>query len=280
MLLSKKMMLTAIAGVLTVGLAVGGGTYALFKSNVANGPNNFTAGTLQISASRDDVPNVGPMFYTNSTDDSVGAMPTGFWAPGDKHTRGLFLENKGTLKAKLKNIGADYSAGSNAADEELFAKQAKVKIWEVKQVDLSGGIVPFTRIDADKFDEVMDYINEGYTAWINDHPNADLNDQETIARLLNAVNAVLLERLNDTSNSTTNRFFKVVRMYNDSLYNLVQGDVNVSSYNITADPGQAALLGFTVELQKRPTAGIDKNALQGKEVQFDFTTSWEQVRNN
>ena len=158
----------AVSAVLVTSLAVGGSTYAIFKSTVTNA-NTVQAGTVVITAKRDDVPNVGPMFYTQSVAGAVGAMPTGFWAPGDKHTRGLFLENTGTLDAKMTTLtvwptnaaaqkvtaastGADLNAYNDAL---LFARQANVKIWEVQEYDPTRGTVPFTRMDGTDMDLVV-----------------------------------------------------------------------------------------------------------------------------
>ena len=84
--IKKKLTLLATTGIVGIGLVAGGATYAIFTDSASNKANSFTAGTLNIESSRDDIPNYGPMFYTDSTNSNVGAMPTGLWAPGDKKT--------------------------------------------------------------------------------------------------------------------------------------------------------------------------------------------------
>jgi spore coat-associated protein N len=284
----KKMALYAASGLLATSLAVGGATYAIFKSEVTNGPNTTTAGTLKITAKRDDVPNIGPMFYSENTVGNYGAMATGEWAPGDKHTRGLFLENEGSLEAKLTTIkafpadssGNIVSSGPQYDDNILFARQSSVKIWEIEQYDSTGGIIPFTRMSSNQMDDVMDAINWGYDFWLTQNPSADLNDQVTMATFLNALNALMLDRLNDQGNSTDNRHYKVVRMYNKPLIDFVNTPFNATSFDIRTTPNQASLLGFTVEMKKNPGNGIDRNSMQGKSVYFNFGTDWVQTKNN
>jgi spore coat-associated protein N len=284
----KKMALYAASGLLATSLAVGGATYALFKDDVTNGPNNVTAGTLEITAKRDDVPNIGPMFYSENAPGNFGGMATGEWAPGDKHTRGLFLDNTGSLEAKLKTIkvfpadasGNVVTSGAQYDDDILFSRQANIKIWDIQQFDASGGWVPMLRANASEMDMVMEIINDGYEIFLNNNPNADLEDQVTAARLVQAVNILLLERLNGQGNTTDNRHYKVVRMYNEPLKDLVDNNFDASSYNIKLQPDQAVLLGFTVEMKRRPGGGIDRNSMQGKSVYFNFGTDWVQTRNN
>ncbi|MEH7336818.1 hypothetical protein V7161_29820 [Neobacillus drentensis] len=284
----NKVALIGISGLLATSLAVGGATFALFKSDVTNGSNNVKAGTLKITEKRDDIPNAGPMFYTENVSGNYGAMPTGLWAPGDKHTRGLFLENTGTLEAKLKTLtvvpadsnGVKVTSGAQYDDNILFARQAKVKIWQIKEYDSTGGVIPFTRMDSTQMDLVMDVINDGYNDWLTANPTADLDDQVTLARFLNSLNALLLERLNNQGNSVDNRHYEVVRMYNQSLINLVNNNFDASNFNIKVAPDQAAFLGFTVEFNKNAPNGVDKNSMQGKSVYFNFGSDWEQTRNN
>lgn len=289
----KKLAIFALTGVVATTLVVGGATYALFSSSVVN-HNTVESGTLIITAKRDDVPNVGPMFYTQSVIGQVGAMPTGEWAPGDKHTRGLFLSNTGSLAAKLKTLTiiptnssaqpvSTSSVGANLQaynDSILFARQARVKIWEVKEYDPTRGLIPFTRMDGSDMDLVMDIINEGYRIWYDANPSADLQDQTQVAQLLNAVNAYLLEQLNERGSSVNNRLFNVVKMYDQQLINFVNTPLQASSFGIELQPGEATLLAYTVEMNRIPPAGIDPNSFQGKSVFFTFGSKWEQSAHN
>jgi spore coat-associated protein N len=289
----NKVALLGISGLLASSLAIGGGTYAIFKSGVTNSANIVTAGTLEITAKRDDIPNVGPMFYSQNTAGNYGGMPTGFWAPGDKHTRGLFLENTGSLEAKLTTLtatpadssGNPVTSGTQYEDDILFARQADVKIWEIQEWDpVEGRLLPLidTNMNPTEMDELMDILNAGYQIWSDLNPGADLTRQETVAAVTNAVNQYMLEELNKRNNTTDNRLFKVVRMYNKSLNELVNTPFNASSFNIKADVDEAVLLGFTLDFNKKPknSTGIDKNAMQGKSVFFNFGTDWTQTKNN
>jgi spore coat-associated protein N len=294
----KKLVTTMMAAMLILVLAVGAGTYAFFSSSATNGPNMVQAGTVEITSTRDDVPNVGPMFYTESVEGQVGAMPTGLWAPGDKHTRGIFLENVGSLDAKLKSLSViptnaqaepvsssstdpvDVEAYNNAI---LFAQQARVKIWEVKEYDPTRGLKPLNRMDGTEMDELMDLMNVGYQRWLDQNPTADLSRQEYQASLLNFVNAYLLEELNKRNGSVNNRLFQVVKMYDKPLIHFVNNTpIDISEFGIEIEPTEACLLAFTVEFRKNPpgNSGIDPNSMQGKSVYFTFGSYWEQSRNN
>jgi spore coat-associated protein N len=55
---------------------------------------------------------------------------------------------------------------------------------------------------------------------------------------------------------------------------------DTKSLGIKIQNDKAILLGFTVEMDLNPAAGIDRNSMQGKSVYFTFKTDWEQARNN
>ncbi len=146
-----KISLLSITGLLSVSTLVGGGTFALFTAQAQNSNNDFTAGTLTITQERDDISQIGPMFYTSSTSSQAGVIPNGLWAPGDQHTRGLFLENTGSLTAKLTSLSATPvdANGLSAADasvnsrdlknDSTFANQSNVIVWELLPVSPSTG---------------------------------------------------------------------------------------------------------------------------------------------
>jgi len=292
--LKKKVATYTISGMVGLSLLAGGATYALFTDSAQNTNNSFAAGTLDITAKKDDVPNTGPMFYTKSPDKGVvlGGMPTGVWAPGDKHTRGLFLENEGSLKAVLKSLsispttssavevtqGVDYDNGM------LFARQAKVIVWNVKKIDLDGHEKAIKAVDADTMNTMMEWINYGYNLWRTANPNKSLEDQQAMAEAMNTVNSYLIDKLRDlpSNGKDVTERFQVKNLYEAQLSNMVNNNIELKAQNIQIDPGEAVLLGFTVELMKNPPAGsgIDQNALQGKSVYFTFKTNWEQKKNN
>src|SRR5690606_2805901 len=126
MLTKKKLATIAATGMVTVGLLVGGASYALFTDTEANSGNSFKAGTLELTQHRHDVPIEGPMFYVDNND--AGEMGTGLWAPLDSHTRAMFITNTGSLDGKVTQVSAKAKTGTDAADLANFSEQALVTI--------------------------------------------------------------------------------------------------------------------------------------------------------
>ncbi|WP_423800234.1 TasA family protein [Neobacillus sp. SAB-20_R2A] len=292
--IKKKLALLSASGVLGLSLIAGGATYAIFTSSAQNTNNSFSSGTISITAKKDDVPNNGPMFYTKSPDNGVvlGGMPTGYWAPGDKNTRGLFLENTGTLDARLKTLSifptnssaVEVSSGDDYDNALLFARQSKVIVWNVKKIDVDGTAGPIKAVNATFMDTIMNYINFGYSQWRNDHPAASLEDQQTAADLMNYTNSYLISQMNNLPSDGTDSSgrFEVKNIYEADLSSMVNNQINFKAENIKIAKDEAALLGFTVEFLKDPPAGsgINPNDMQGKSVYFTFKTDWEQDKNN
>jgi predicted ribosomally synthesized peptide with SipW-like signal peptide len=103
--MKKKLLLSTIALMLTMAL-VGGATFALFSSQATNGPNLFTAGTLDIGVPNDD-PNVGTMNFTNA-------------APGDSYDYSITVNNKGTLPFLYKiSAKRHVESGATYPSEEI-----------------------------------------------------------------------------------------------------------------------------------------------------------------
>lgn len=107
-----------------VAAMVGGGTMALFSDAETSNNNEFTAGTLDLTADRvnDTIP--GPMFYTTedegqTPDGLPGLNPTGYWKPGDTHHRALQLENIGSIDGCLKHARASLTSGSRHLADKL-----------------------------------------------------------------------------------------------------------------------------------------------------------------
>lgn len=272
-------MILSLSGILGLGIAVGGATFALFSSNATNANNQFTAGTLKITSNRDDVPTSGPMFYTNVTADMPGIDPTGIWAPGDKQTRGLFLKNEGTLRAKLKTVSVTNEEGSNIGENAKFTNKAKVVIWQVKWFNSVGLNGKQTNLTATQMDKIMNFLNDGYKEWATENPGADpTQDSNWKSQLLQAENLILMQHINDimgTPGATvSDDLVKVTDLYGANLADLLS-TADVSSLNIIAEPGKTELLAFTVELPLN-----SDNTYQGISANLTFKTYWEQVRNN
>ncbi|EJY54425.1 hypothetical protein URH17368_2893 [Alicyclobacillus hesperidum URH17-3-68] len=302
-----KLAAASAAGLLSMTGLVGYGTYAMFNAHAAKTGNTFTAGTLQITPERDDVPQMGPMFYSSSNTFMSGVIPTGVWAPGDQHTRGLFLENNGSLAGQLTTLTATPAdpngnpLSSTSADtvdykhDLLFANQANVIIWKVVAVNPSG-IQPLFDPDdfapggnATNIEEAVDCINQLYQAWLRLNPTASLGmTQSAFQSLLTYVNHGLLQDINDISavrngQRVTADSVQVQQIISEPLINLVNGPVSVSSipnFSDVINPGSSSLLAFTVQFDKEPPQGVDPNSMQGLSAYFNFGTSWSQYRNN
>ncbi|KYP81358.1 TasA family protein [Ferroacidibacillus organovorans] len=294
MKLSTKIPLLSVAGILTLSTLVGGGTFALFTSSSQNTTNTFTAGTLNVTPERDDIPQTGPMFYTSTTSPQAGVVPTGLWAPGDKHTRGLFLENTGTLTARLSSIAAtpvdangltasNPSANQvNLQNDATFSNQSNVTVWELVPVSTATGNDDqwSNQETSTQIEECLDAVNHFYQMY----GGMGYTGQQ----LLTAVNNGLLHSINNltaVSNGQTvsTDSVAVTQMFNDQTSNFVnQSPYNVNTFNDVIHPGQSTLLAFTVGFDLRPPtgSGIDPNSMQGKSVYFNFGTNWVQTRNN
>ncbi|MBO8157361.1 MAG: hypothetical protein H0Z32_13020 [Bacillaceae bacterium] len=116
---SKKTLGFMTVGILLLtALVAGGATFALFTDQAANEGNEFTAGTVDLSANRDHGDYIpGPMFYPASLDpdgnhayDENQVNPSGEaiggWAPGDNVQRTMIVTNEGSLDAKITGIKA------------------------------------------------------------------------------------------------------------------------------------------------------------------------------
>lgn len=160
----KKQLLLAGSGLLAAALGIGT-TLALFSDTAAS-TNDFTAGSLCITAERNDGdPVPGPMFYVTAAQGQTpggipGTLPTGVWAPGDSHTRTLTVYNPtscSTMGAYLTTVQAAMHAGGYApmADKlwvEIWTPQAgtKVKVAEGWLSTFMAGPVPVIYPDSSK----------------------------------------------------------------------------------------------------------------------------------
>jgi len=258
----SKMKIAAISLASTAAIAglVGVGTYALFTSGATNSGNTLQAGTLTMSAERNDVPIIGPMFYTN---DSVGGWSgTGLWAPGDNHTRGLFVKNTGSLDGKLSKVYAipDAAPGTPGySDAMAFASEANATI---------AVYAPNGNFDQTAYRQLMEVVDDWYK---NVQKDALTNGVADIGAY---INQAFLHQVFFVKNVVGEDVSASVKqVYTGKLSELVNGKnsplvVNVPSHN-------TLLMGYTVNLPL--TAG---NGLQGKEVKFTFSNDFVQSRNN
>jgi predicted ribosomally synthesized peptide with SipW-like signal peptide len=99
-----------------------GVTFAFFSASAGPSNNQITAGTLSLSANRDQGDTVpGPMFYIGP---GGGIQPTGPWAPGDTVHRVLQIKNTGSLAGLLKSVRATLEPGS----QRYLADKLQVKV--------------------------------------------------------------------------------------------------------------------------------------------------------
>lgn len=285
----KKLMTMSLTGIAGLGLLVGGSTFALFSSSATNANNQFTAGTLHVSSNRDDVPNIGPMFYTYATPGAQGTLPTGLWAPGDINTRGLFLKNDGSLQARLTTLSAKaadengnvITSGQKFNDDMKFAQQASVKVWQLQWFDPSGMRGKWLQLDGSEMDLLMNIVNGGYAAWAKIHPGADPStDPSLIDQIISAENQYLLDHINDIKGVLANPYYqdgtvKVTKLTVSKLSQLINQKADVTNFDIRTDPGEAQLLAFTVELP----LSTDNN-YQGISANYNFGTDWVQTAHN
>ncbi len=254
--MKKKLLAIIPAGVMAASLLIGGATYALFTDSATNTGNTFTAGTLTMSTSRDDIPMAGPMFYTN--DNTNGWSGTGLWAPGDSHTRGLFVRNTGSLDGKLATVSA--IAEGSGTQYSSFESQADVTI---------AVFAPHGNFDQTAYRQLMQVVDNWYAnarknAWTNGIANVDDYINQSYLHQVFDVKNVLGE---DVSAS-------VIEVYNDKLSNLMS-PTDVKTLGITVPSQETLLMGYTVSLPL--TAGND---LQNKTVNFTFQNEFQQAKNN
>lgn len=278
------------AGLLAVTTLAGAGTYALFANNAVNSGNAFTAGTVNISSVRDDVPNVGPMFYTD-TNGAPGTLATGVWAPGDSNTRGLFLQNNGSLDAKLKALtaksadssGSEVINGAAYTSDIAFANHSQVMIWQLNWYDFNNTPLLWGQLGANEINLIMQVVNDGYNLWAANNPNADPSQVPNSGDLIvEAVNQQLLQQITDIRNTIgpnatvyENANLRVTKMHEAPMSSLLNQNFDVSQIGISTFPGEAQLIAFTVAFDKDST-----NDLQGASGYFNFNTYWEQAKNN
>ncbi|ANE46891.1 hypothetical protein SY83_12070 [Paenibacillus swuensis] len=270
----KKMALLAMTGVMAGSLAIGGATYALFKSTATNTMNTFASGTLKMSASRQDVPMTGPMFYTNDNV-AAGMMGTGFWAPGDTHTRALFIDNNGTLDGKLKSLKA--VPEGNVSDAMEFAKQATVTIAVFEAPE-----------NTEYGTEVLQYLNkqqndlfkERQTIWWNAikarWTGLTIEQQKAAYYdFLAEIRTVLLDTIFEYKTTP----FAVKQVFTGSLEELYNSNNGVSSaLALKLGAGKTMFMGYTVHFMN--LAPEVNNLVQGKEVKFTFQSDFVQSKNN
>lgn len=137
-----KKLLSSIAVITLTCTLIGGATFAYFNDSVSNNGNKFKAGTVTITANRNNSDTVpGPMFYTTAEEGSttpsnpeleskLGKYPTGFWYPGKTETRDLIVINGGTLAVTINKMKAVVTDGNlnNSIDDTILKNALRVSI--------------------------------------------------------------------------------------------------------------------------------------------------------
>ncbi|KRE51287.1 hypothetical protein [Paenibacillus sp. Soil522] len=143
----KKLATMASVSLLTVSLAIGAGTYAIFTSSAQNINNTFASGIINLTQERnmgDSIP--GPMFYSSSSDPSgkfpydksnplqpPGGESIGGWAPGDTVIRAMNIYNNASnaIDAKVTKVKANVNTNGlqpGSPAYEHFVDNMKIKI--------------------------------------------------------------------------------------------------------------------------------------------------------
>jgi spore coat-associated protein N len=266
----KKLLTLVLSSVMVLSLAVGGGTYALFTASAQNTGSTFKSGTLEISSHRHDVPVEGPMFYTNDGD--AGQMGTGFWAPGDSHTRAMLIKNKGSLDGKLTVLSA--IPEGDAANALAFGNQAMVTVATLttsngEPLD-ARGIEAINRIIDEKFKDLM----QG-SIW-----------KQAIARGIQAAfaltNEVFLDSQYQVNSDGESVRVRVADLYVGLLSDLYNnGNGKPSAIRNFILPAHGMMhLAYNVTLLDDAAHTFTNNDLQGQTVNFTFQNTFEQVKNN
>jgi predicted ribosomally synthesized peptide with SipW-like signal peptide len=112
----NKKILASIFVIGMLALAMGYGTYSYFTSTKSSTGNTFTAGTLNLQLSNDNV-----NWYNGVT--ATWASPSN-WAPGDNVTNTIHLRNTGSVAAE-----AVYAWWNNLVDPDGLSNVIEVTWW-------------------------------------------------------------------------------------------------------------------------------------------------------
>jgi spore coat-associated protein N len=276
----KKRMATALlASTVAFAGLVGAGTYAYFSDTESSAGNTIQVGKLEMTGFRNDIPIEGPMFYTNNDvgpgGGRDGVLGTGFWKPGDVHTRAMFIQNTGNLNAKLYHLSAAPQGNKYWAEE--FAKQSTVTISVVEpDADV------FLNIDSSEYADLVQAIDTFYKTEFKrlmkiyfPNPKDRREMEEAIKTVHGWVKQAIINRTFkvDVDGDPVNVHVKHV--FQDKLINLINNTSNVAAdLQYTVEPGKALFFGYTVMFDES-TPEIN-NPLQGKEVKFKFSTEFRQ----
>lgn len=129
-MIKSKLWLT-LGAAIAVSMLAAGSTLALFTASSGTIDSQFTAGTLCLTANRNDgEPVPGPMFYVTPQQGRTpggidGTLPTGVWALGDSHIRTLTVENPtscSTMDAWLERVDATLQSGDATLAQKLWVE--------------------------------------------------------------------------------------------------------------------------------------------------------------
>ncbi len=218
------------------------------------------------------------MFYTSDSLD--GAMGTGLWQPGDSHTRGIYIENTGTLNGDFNSLYAAPEAPVGSQDylnALEFANQSNIIVSMFEktegEIDAKAWSLVLKNTDAFIKSQLFDFTAsqqaqaEGKT--VEEIKLENLN-------FLALLKETLLNKIFVTQNAIgQNVYFKVNQVYTGSLKDLINPGVTVpADLQYTIKPGETMYLGYTVQMQDLTPE--QNNKLQGKEVKFAFTHEFVQ----
>lgn len=270
----RKKISLLISIVMLAALAIGGSTYALFTDNATNSNNTFVAGSVDIDSNRavDTIP--GPMFYTTAQEGQThtnppynGIKPTGEWAPGDVHVRGLAVYNKGSLDVVLDKISAEVTNGGE------ISGALNVKVYKVLPLFLPNGTPMVTVPGDDSLDkDAMDSAIEEFNRFVSlDDPKNIFQWERIAAKAYRDLGNAMLEagaqvQCNEIYKGTLADLISNPKILENKIY-------LKASPNPLVDRG--TLLAFVVEMDKKTS-----NDYQGATGEFKFVVNATQARNN
>lgn len=295
--LKVKLAMSSIAGLLGIAGITGGATYAFLTGHASNNSNMFTAGKLSLSATRNDIPLNGPMFYTDNSSlqaSGGGLLGTGYWVPGDIKTRGMFIQNTGDVDGKLTNLialpqnssGTVVSSTSTGSDlttyqnDMAFADEAMVtiQVWQRNAGD--------DTISANDFNAWLHNINSDYERDLNLANIPFLKGGATFAAVANQMEGAGAAGLLDGTAYDLYHDGKgdvtPVAVWTGPLSQLIgnQGGLNVpaSLTDVTLAGGHSMFMTYTVSLPDLGAANNNLNGLGG--TYFGFESDFSQAANN
>ncbi|MBP1759270.1 MAG: hypothetical protein H6Q63_187 [Firmicutes bacterium] len=267
--MKRKILLSVGAAVMSMGLLMGGTTYALYHATATTtaspSEGTFVAGTVDIDSYRDGFDTIpGPMFYTTPDEGATptepsfnGLKPTGIWTPGDTHIRSLIVYNQGQLDAVLDQAKVEVEE-----DTAGMAGNMNVAIYKVFPAFCLDGTTPFAPLPGDDTLD-QDLLNE---------VSAEINPFILMYHHYFGVDQLAQQFIENNVRANPEP------LWSGKLSDLTSDYQTMNPVNMNASEDlfvkHGTLLAFVVQLDKN--AG---NTVQGATAKFGFTVNARQASN-